>query len=142
MKNFLSIFLLVTLASSIVSCSLFQKKILPAAKQKVAKKLTEAIVKIGECANLAEVQADVHKLLKLEGDEGVVVKAMAADSVSSGEIKSLLAAKSVVGEICRAAASLALPALLEKGVPDEWECKLSDLSSKAVELASLACGKL
>ncbi len=124
------------------SCGFWKTKVVPAAKKLTATKLTDAVVKVGECSNRLEVQSDVYKLLKLEGDEGVVVKAMASESLSNSGEESLSLSKSFVGDICKSAAKLALPPLLAKGVPDRWDCKLEDLNSRLGELADKACARL
>ena len=142
MKNILIMSVLITLISSFAGCSYFKGKVIPAAKKSVAEKLTKAIVKVGECSNYAEVQNDVYNLLKLESDDGVVVKAMAFEAPAEGDAKNLTASKSIIGDVCKAAANLAIPALLKKGVPEKWECKLNDLSERSKELADKACSKL
>lgn len=136
MKKIIPLFMMITLIG-MSSCSLFQKKIIPKVKEAAAKKLVEAIVKVGECKAIDEIKGDVYKLLKLEGDEGIVVMALGSESAPEGAQE-----EGVVSEICKAAARLALPALLAKGVPEKWDCALTDLNSKIGVLAEQACGKI
>lgn len=121
---------------SISSCSLFEDKVLPQAKAKAAEKITEAIVETGECKAVEAVRADVNDLLKIESDESMVVKALGLQAPEGSQQQNL------VSEICKSAASLAVPVLLRKGVPEKWDCELNDLSSKVSELAMKACGNL
>jgi len=137
MKKFISILYLSLMMSSLVGCGFFKTKVLPKAKEVAAKKLTAAIVKTGECKAEAEVKADVYKLLKLEGDEGLIVKAVGSESSPTGTQE-----EGVVSEICKAAAKLTLPALLSKGVPGDWDCSLTNLNEKVGDLAQMACGKI
>jgi hypothetical protein len=119
------------------SCAYFQGKVIPQAKQKAADSLTKAIVKTGECVAMDQVRLDVEKLFKIESNDSMVVKAMGSESSPEGAQE-----EGVVSEICKAAAKLAIPTLLSKGVPEKWDCRLTDMSSKVTELASKACGEI
>lgn len=136
MKKILSFVLLVCVAMSLASCSLFSEKVIPAAKKSASEKITMAIVKTGECKNVEQVQADVNELLKVESDEGMVAKAIGSEAPAGSQQEG------IVSQICKSAASLALPTLLQKGVPDKWECTLTDLGGKIGDLADMACGKI
>lgn len=118
------------------SCSLFQDKLIPAAKKSASEKITSAIAKTGQCSAVEVIKADVDNLLKIESEDSMVVKAMTGDAPEGAQEQG------VVSEICKAAAKLALPVLLQKGVPSKWECALTDLGSKVGQLADEACGKV
>ena len=118
------------------SCSFFQGKVIPAAKKSASEKITQAIVKTGECKAADVIKADVDKLLKIEADESMVVKALGESAPEGAQEEGL------VSEICKSAAKLALPVLLQKGVPEKWECALTDLGSKVGLLAEQACGQI
>lgn len=136
MKRILSFVLLTVLALGLASCSLLEDKVVPAAKKAASEKITNAIVVTGECQAVDVVRADVDKLLKIESDEGMIATALDASAPSGSQ------SEGVVSEICKSAAKLALPALLRKGVPEKWDCQLTDLSSKIGELAAKACGEI
>jgi hypothetical protein len=121
---------------SVTSCSYFKSTVVPQAKKKAADAITKAIVETGECQATDAVQADVEALLKIESDNSLVVKALNESAPEGSQ------AEGVASEICKAAASLAIPALLDKGVPSKWECGLSDLSEKINQLAAQACDKV
>lgn len=133
--------LCLSLLLSLVSCSYFETKVVPKAKIAASASITKALVKEGQCANVEAVKADVDKLLKIESDESVVIKALAPEAV---EVQSLSATPStkLAAVICKSAASLAIPSLLKKGVPEAWGCSLTDLSGKIELLASNACDKI
>lgn len=136
MKRILSLVLLVTVSMMVTSCAYFQEKVIPQAKEKAAESITKAIVETGECTAVDMVKADVDALLKIESNESMVVEALNAKAPEGSQ------SEGVTSEICKAAAKLALPALLAKGVPEKWECAMTDLSAKIGELASQACGKI
>lgn len=136
MKKLFSSVLMIVMVMSLSSCAFFKDKVIPQAKEKAADGITQALVKVGECQAVDAVKADVYKLLKIESDESMVVKALSASAPEGAQQEG------VVSEICKAAARLALPALLFKGVPAAWDCKLTNLSSKIGELADMACGKI
>ena len=135
MKSFLVLFTLVLLVG-MTSCAFFKDKALPELKQKAADTITKSIVKIGECNAVGVIQSDVEKLLKIESDDSMVVNALGSSAPDGAQEEGM------VSEICKAAASLALPTLLAKGVPSKWECALTDLNSKIGDLAVMACGKI
>lgn len=137
MKKFLSFAIVCVLMLGMTSCAVFENTI-PKAKQSAADAITKAIVKTGECAAVDMVKADVEKLLKIESDEGMVAKAIG----SAQEAPEGSQQEGVVSAICKSAASLALPTLLQKGVPEKWECALTDLGGKIGQLADEACGKI
>ena len=134
MKKFMLPLMLIV-SMFFVSCSLIESKI-PEVKKSASEKITAAIVKTGECSAVSEIKADVDKLLKVESADGMVVKAMGSSAPEGAQEEGL------VSEICKAAAKLALPALMAKGVPEKWECSLSDLGGKVGLLAEEACGKI
>ena len=136
MKRILSLMLLVSISIMVTSCAYFQDKVIPQAKEKAAESITKAIVETGECSAVDMVKADVDALLKIESNESMVVEALSSASPEGSQ------AEGVTSEICKAAAKLALPALLSKGVPEKWNCAMTDLSAKIGELASQACGKI
>jgi hypothetical protein len=138
MKTLMLIILSVTLAS----CAYFESKVLPKAKEAASKSITGAIVKEGQCANVEAVKADVDKLLKIESDESVVVKAIAEAEEVQVSQKSVAASEKLVSKLCKSAFGLAVPALLSKGVPQAWGCSLVDLGSKLDLLAAKACDKI
>ena len=136
MKKLISVLALITLTLGVVGCDSLRERVIPAAKEKAAEKLTEAIVKTGECQAVGEVRADVNKLLKIESDESMVVKALGSEAPDGSQQEG------VVSEICKAAAKLALPVLLDRGAPDDWQCQLTSLNEKVGELAKKACGEI
>lgn len=133
-----SIFLfgLLAICLSLASCS-FLKQSASDLKKSAGDKIASAIVKTGECAQAELVKADVYELLKIESEESLMVKALAGEKAPEGS-----EAQGVVSEICKAAAKLALPSLLKKGVPSKWECGLTDLTGKIELLASQACDEI
>lgn len=121
---------------SLLFVSSCQEKLINKAKEQASKQITNSIVKAGECAGVAAVKADVDQLLKLENDESMVVKALGSSAPEGAQEEG------IASEICKAAANLVLPVLLHKGVPQKWECKMSDLGGKVTGLAVMACGKI
>ena len=136
MKKFFNSVLMIVMVMSLTSCAFFKEKVVPQSKQKAADGIVKAISNVGECSGTSAIQADVEKLLKIESDESMVVKALGSSAPEGAQEEG------VVSEICKAAANLALPALLNKGVPASWDCKLTNLKSKVGELAAMACGKI
>ena len=132
----LSFALTCLLLVGLTSCAFLQEKVIPQTKQKAADAITKAIVKTGECKAVEMVQSDVEKLLKIESDDSMVVKALGSTAPEGSQQES------IISQICKSAASLALPTLLQKGVPEKWECQLIDLGGKIGELADQACGKI
>lgn len=120
---------------SLSSCAFIKAKI-PELKQSVATKVTDAIVKTGQCTNIEAVRSDVNDLLKLESAQGMVANAIGSEAPAGSQQEG------VISEICKAAARLALPVLLRKGVPTDWACQLTDLDAKMGELAIGVCTKI
>ena len=139
MKKLLSATMILSLLT-LASCSYFETKVLPKAKAAASLSITKAIVKEGQCANAEAVKLDVDKLLKIESDESVVVKAIADAEVA--QVQSVAPSTKLISKLCKSAFTLAVPKLLEKGVPEVWGCSLVDLSAKIDLLASKACDKI
>lgn len=137
MKTLLCIFALMTLAS----CSYFETKVIPKAKEAASKSISKAIVAEGECVHPEAVKASVDKLLKIESDESMVVVAI-AQTEEVAPVQELAPSSKLSVQLCKGAFGLAVPALLSKGVPVEWGCRLTNLSAKIDVLASKACEKL
>lgn len=127
---------------TLASCSYFETKVLPKAKQAASKSISTVLVSEGECVNVEAVKASVDKLLKIESDESVVVKAIADVEEVQVSQKSLASSEKLVSKLCKSAFALAVPALLSKGVPEEWGCKLTNLNQKIDALAAKACDKI
>ena len=136
MNKFLKFIIVAVSLIGLTSCAYFKEKVVPQAKQKAADSITKAIVKTGECVAVEMVQADVEKLLKIESDDSMIVKALGSSAPEGSQQEG------IISQICKSAANLALPTLLQKGVPAEWDCRLTDLNGKVGELADMACGKI
>lgn len=86
--------------------------------------LSAAVVKHLECANADAVRADV----KVQVDKVLKVEAETQGSV--------------VSKFCGDIVTLAVPGLVDAGIPDSWGCTATDAKEKLVSLASKACDNL
>lgn len=134
MKSLLKVSFL-ALSLSLVSCAMV-KDSLPKAKQIAADKITSAIVEKGQCSNVSAVKSDVEDFLRIEKVD-TVVDALQPDQQVQG-----FAVGAVVSPICQAAVKAVVPYLMDKATPAKWDCTVTDLKSKAIELASAACSKI
>jgi len=128
--------------SLLASCSMFEEKVIPAAKAKASEVVVAAIVKEGQCASSASIKADVDKLFKIESQESESLVVSAIVEAQEAPATQSFSGAPIVSGICKSAVSLALPALLKKGVPEKWGCSLTDLSSKLEGIALGACSKI
>ena len=139
MKSLLSLIVLSVLMLT-ASCTVFQDKVVPAAKKLASEKVTSAIVKTGQCSNVEAVKADVDGLFKIESDTSLVVSAIA--EAPAPVVAKSFSGNPIVSSICKSAVSLALPPLLKKGVPAAWGCTLVDVSAQLESIALDACSKI
>lgn len=136
MKKLLSFALIASLAL-MASCSFFEEKVIPLAKEKASEAVATGIVKKGQCIHPEVVRAATDKLFKVESTESVLVS-----SIADVQPEQSFAVASIGSGVCKAAVTVALSPLLKKAVPVEWGCQLTDLTSQLEEIASSACDKI
>ena len=112
MKKLSRFSVICVLLMGLTSCAYFQGKVIPKAKQSAADAITKAIVKTGQCTAVDMVKADVEKLLKIESNESMVVKALGSSAPEGSQQEG------VVSEICKAAAKLDRARPLEDDIRD------------------------
>lgn len=142
MKKYLSLIAVSCLFLSLMSCSMFEEKVVPAAKAKASEVVVKAIVKEGQCSGEAAIKADVDKLFKVKSEESESLVVDAIVEAQEAPVEKSFVGSPVVSGICKSAVSIALPSLIKKGVPSEWGCSLVDLTSKLEAIALGACSKI
>jgi len=141
MKKLLSLTMIASLAI-MASCSFFEEKVIPLAKEKASEAVSVAIVKKGQCIHPEVVKAATDKLFKVESDESALVSSIAEAQPTEAQPKSFAAGSSIGSGVCKAAVTVALSPLLKKAVPAEWGCELTDLTAELEAIASSACDKI
>lgn len=117
MKKILALIAICTL---MVSCTEGKKT----AADLASNALSTAVVKELECSNADAVKADVttqiDKILKIQAE-------------TSGSAASMF---------CGDLVALAVPKLVDAGIPDAWGCTAANAKEKLATLADKACEKL
>ena len=135
MKSFILVFALLFS----FGCST-AKKVVEKAKIKAGEGISNVLVKELQCDAPEVVRNYVFDKLNLEAENGLVITALTKKNTPSNFLGS--GDKSLGASLCTAAAALTIPALLSKGVPSDWKCRLTNVSGKLTELATSACAGL